>query len=197
MTKVKDDYWFLTVSEKTIENFITGIIIHLNKCSIAAMETQRLIIDSLTMNDSGFIFELVNSLGWIKFIGDRNVHSIADAEKYIQRILNNPKFTYYVFRLKENNTAIGIVTFLQRDDLEHPDIGFAMLPAFEGKGYAFEASRKVLDEIIQSKKYSKILAITLKHNRQSIQLLEKLGLKQEREKNNEGEELFVYALTLT
>ncbi|MBI2730086.1 MAG: GNAT family N-acetyltransferase [Sphingobacteriales bacterium] len=153
---------------------------------LTAMETERLVIEPITLNDNLFILELLNTEGWIKFIGDRNVHSPEDATQYIQRILNNPKFNYFVFRLKENNIPIGLVTFLQRDDLDYPDIGFAMLPAYSKKGFSYEASKKVMDEIINSGKHEKVLAITLKDNYQSIRLLEKLGLSREGEKIKDG-----------
>ena len=47
-------------------------------------KTERLLLRSLTLADAPFIFELVNTAGWIQFIGDRNVHNHEDAERYIQ-----------------------------------------------------------------------------------------------------------------
>ena len=49
------------------------------------LETERLRIRPLSVEDSKFILELVNTEGWLKFIGDRNVKGIPDAIEYIER----------------------------------------------------------------------------------------------------------------
>jgi hypothetical protein len=41
--------------------------------------TERLSITSLSTTDAKFISELVNTEGWLKFIGDRKIHSPEDA----------------------------------------------------------------------------------------------------------------------
>jgi len=129
--------------------------------------------------DAEFIIDLVNSDGWLKFIGDRKVSNINDAENYIQKILDNPSYYYSVFELKNSGKAIGIVTFLNRENQNFPDIGFALLPEFEKNGYTIEASKAYLDEIIKSKTYKNIIAITIFNNYKSISLLTKLGFKHE------------------
>ena len=112
------------------------------------LTTPRLSITPLATEDAGFILELVNTEGWIKFIGDRNIHSEVDADTYIQKILANENITYWKVRLKDSEVKIGLVTLIKRDYLEHKDIGFAFLPHFSKSGYAFEATRAVLNKII-------------------------------------------------
>lgn len=99
--------------------------------------TERLTLALLTDSDHEFVRELVNSSGWLEFIGDRNVHSTADALAYINRILNTQDLFYWVVRLKDGNTPIGIISFLKRSYLEHFDLGFAMLPSFNGVGHIY------------------------------------------------------------
>ena len=62
--------------------------------------TERLIIQPLTLNDDSFILELVNTEGWIKFIGNRNVTSTPEAGAYIQKILENKYISYWVVKIK-------------------------------------------------------------------------------------------------
>lgn len=157
------------------------------------METERLNIKPLALNDAEFMMELMNSAGWIKFIGDRNIHTQTDAVNYIQKIQKNEDYTCLVFTIKETETPIGIVTIIKRDNLEHPDIGFALLPQYGKLGYSFEASKKVLHELIKSQMYSKILAITVKDNDKSISLLEKLGFNFIEEKTENDEVILVYS----
>ncbi len=143
------------------------------------LETDRLLIRPLTRNDSKFMLKLLNTEGWLQFIGDRNVKNEADANNYIEQIAGTAKYFYNVFALKETGQPIGIVTFLERDNQEHPDIGFALLQEFEGKGYAFEASSRYLDELKNTGQYENIIGITYTDNFKSIKLLTKLGLKHE------------------
>ncbi|MBP0904975.1 GNAT family N-acetyltransferase [Mariniflexile gromovii] len=158
------------------------------------IETERLIIRPLNLTDSKFIIELVNSEGWLKFIGNRNISNKEDAEKYIQKILDSPNFYYSVFQLKTTKKPIGIVTFLHREEQKYPDIGFAMLPNYEKNGYTLEASKKYLDEILKSNTYENIIAITIPENQKSIKLLKKLGLAYESDYVGEHGTLSVFGL---
>ena len=45
--------------------------------------TSRLLLRELNENDAPFILELLNTEGWLRYIGDRHIHTIADAVKYI------------------------------------------------------------------------------------------------------------------
>ena len=141
------------------------------------IETERLTIRPINLKDAEFIIDLVNSDGWLKFIGDRNVSDKNDARKYIQKTLDNTNFYYSVFELKETQKAIGIVTFLKRENETFPDIGFALMPDFGKNGYTFEATKAYLEEIKKINKYDNIIAITIPENQKSINLLEKLGLR--------------------
>src|SRR5215210_8708442 len=98
------------------------------------LETDRLRLRQFTLQDTSFIIELLNSPGWLKFIGDRNVKSEPQARNYLE---NGPLKSYqeYGYGLsmverKTDNQAIGMCGILKRQTLEHPDIGFAFLPRF-------------------------------------------------------------------
>ena len=155
--------------------------------------TERLLIDFLSTGDEDFMLELVNTKGWLKFIGDRNIHSKEDAAAYIKKILSNSNIIYYVVRVKENKFPAGIISFIKRDYLEHWDIGFAFLPEFEGHGYAFEAAREVLLKAIENPEHSNVFATTLPENESSIKLLKKLGLEFKKVIEAENELLHLYS----
>lgn len=157
-------------------------------------ETYRLRIRPINLMDAEFIIALVNSEGWLKFIGDRNVSNKSEAENYIQKILDTPNYYYSVFELKDSGWAIGIVTFLNRENQDFPDIGFALLPEFEKNGYTFEASKAYLDEIIKSKVYKNIIAITMPNNYKSISLCKRLELKHKYDFNRDNETLSLFSL---
>src|SRR5438309_2242312 len=134
------------------------------------LTTERLLVNPLTVTDAKFILELVNTEGWITFIGNRNITSEAEAGAYIQKILANPDTSYWVVKLQENGDAIGIVTYIKRDYLEHPDIGFAFLPTIAKTGYAYEAKQAVLHKLIKERHLTHVFAINIheKHRYNNI-----------------------------
>ncbi len=155
-------------------------------------ETSRLLLKLMTIEDYQFIKTLVNTEGWITFIGDRKVNTDEDSKNYIQKLLDNKNINYWVVTLKSNLTPIGVITLIKRDALEFQDLGFAFLPEFGGKGYAFEASAFLLDELKSSVPNQTISAITIPENNKSIMLLEKLGFIFKEKTVIENETLFVY-----
>ena len=154
--------------------------------------TQRLSLTSLTIDDADFIMELVNSPEWIKFIGQRNIKSSEDAIAYIQKIIANPDVDYWIVNHQEQKIPIGIITFIKRDYLNHHDIGFAFLAKYTRQGYAYEATKIVLADVITNSVHSNVLATTIKENNNSIQLLIKLGFSYSHEIEQGGEKLLVY-----
>lgn len=157
------------------------------------INTERLILNLITEDYDDFMLALVNTEGWLQFIGDRNVHSKQDAIAYIKRIKNTQNLFYWVVRLKDMHTPLGIISFLKRSYLEHFDIGFAFLPEFNGCGYAYEAAEKVLSIASKKAEYSPILATTIPQNTSSIKLLIKLGLHFEKELEVANEKLHIYS----
>jgi [ribosomal protein S5]-alanine N-acetyltransferase len=156
--------------------------------------TKRLELSLLETGDTDFIFELLNTEGWLKFIGDRHVRTHEDAQRYILKIMHNPVISYWVVKTIDERLPIGIISFIKRDYLTHHDIGFAFLPAFLHQGYAYEATGKVLNDLLLDPRYPTILATTLKDNFTSIRLLEKLGFQFDQEIRHEPETLSQYSI---
>ena len=159
-----------------------------------SLETSRLILRELEQTDSTFIFELLNTPQWIKFIGDRQIKTLANAAAYIQKIKENILINYLVVIVKEQQQPIGLVTFMKRDYLDHYDIGFAFLPAYFKQGYAYEAAQVLLDKVKSDGTHTEIVATVLRENKSSIQLLEKLGLAFSKEIVINNEKLLLYSI---
>lgn len=155
-------------------------------------KTERLDLKVLTTDDSDFILELVNTNEWKTYIGERNVKTQEDSRNYIQKIIDNPNITYWIVRLAGQATSVGIITLIKREYLAYKDIGFAFLPSYSKMGYAFEASKLVLDEIKNESLDTKVNAITIAENTSSIRLLEKLGFEFEKVLALENEVLHLY-----
>lgn len=145
-----------------------------------SFETPRLLLEPLTTDDAPHLLALMNTPKWIKNIGDRKVYTVEAAANYITQKIN-PQFerlgfgNYKVVR-KSDGEFLGNCGLYDREGLEGVDIGFAFLPAYEKKGYAFEAAQKIRDEGFNRFGITTISAITIPSNLASQKLLEKLGL---------------------
>lgn len=166
------------VNAQKLSSFCYGTY-NVKKMAIV-LETERLILREFTLADTDFIIELVNTPGWIKYIGDRNIKTEEQAQQYLQ---NGPMKSYALngfglsmVALKKEGTPIGMCGIIRRDNLLNPDIGFAFLPAYYGQGYGFEIAGAVLKYAKEILQLPVICAITVPHNSNSIKLLEKIGL---------------------
>lgn len=159
-------------------------------------ETERLSCRPIQVTDNRFMFRLLNSSGWLKFIGDREIRSDYDAEKYIYQILQNNKVYYHVFELKETQQAVGVISFIYRELYNYPDIGFAMLPEFYKKGYALEATKKYLEELADDGHVSEVYAFIQPDNLNSTQLIKRLGFKYKHQIQEKTEVLNMYSRIL-
>ena len=142
--------------------------------------TSRLNLRKLNLQDAEFIQALLNDPDCIRFIGDRNIHSVEDAQKYLQ---GGPMLMYQqhnlgllLVTLRTTGEPMGICGLLQRDYLLYPDIGFGFLPAFRTSGYAQEAAQSVINYAQENNLAKRICAIVSPDNTRSISLLNKLGL---------------------
>ena len=165
------------------------------------LETERLVIREIEEGDAAFINALLNSPGFLKYIGDRGVRSDDEAITFIRERLRksyevNGYGLYAVLR-KADSTLVGICGFVRRDTLPGPDLGFAFLPEHEGKGYGNESSLAVLEHGREKLGFDRVLAITTLDNRPSIRLLEKLGFSFTKEIDGAaGERLNLYSIDL-
>lgn len=98
--------------------------------------SERLELRELTIVDAPFILELLNDGDFHRYIGDRGVRTLADAENYIQQ---GPAVSYarhghglYLVVRREDGARLGICGLIKRDTLPCEDIGYAFLPAWRG-----------------------------------------------------------------
>ncbi len=148
---------------------------------MVVIKTKRLILRTLTTNDAEFIIKLLNEPSFLRYIGDKGVRTIYDAQQYI---LTGPVDSYerygfglYLVELKDEGSPIGICGLVKRPTLTHPDVGFAFLSSHWSKGYAVESASAVMTYGRDILGLTRILAITSPDNYSSINVLKKIGLK--------------------
>ena len=135
-------------------------------------------------DDAAFMLTLLNEPSFVRNIGDRGVRTIADAESYITAgpLASYERFGFglYIVQLKRSGASIGICGLLKRETLRDVDIGFAFLPRFWSRGYAFESAAAVREHARNDIGLQRLVAIVDPVNAGSIRVLEKLGFTFER-----------------
>jgi len=163
-------------------------------------ETDRLLIRPTLERDAEFIYKLMNTPKFIKYIGDRDIKSVVSAKDYIKtKMLPQLKrlgYSNYTIFQETDNTKIGTCGLYDREGLDGIDIGFAFLPEYEGKGYAYESANRLKKAAFEEFEIEEIKAITSKENISSQRLLEKLGLEMADiiKLPNEDDELLLYKI---
>ena len=163
--------------------------------------TERLILRRFTLDDTEFIIELLNTEGWIKYIGEKNVKTTDQARAYLEngplKSYCNNGFGLALVEMKADRVPIGMCGLINRDYLDHLDVGFAFLPNQTGQGYAFEVVKKTVEHAFAELKQEKLLAITLPQNYSSIKLLSKIGFKYDKNfiTPDTNEDLCLYSIT--
>jgi len=148
------------------------------------LETERLQLRLLSLDDADFILRLLNEPSFIQNIGDRGVRTINDARAYILKgpIASYEKFGFglWMVETRFESTPIGICGLLKRDVLADVDIGYALLPEFWSQGYALESASAVMSYASEKLGLKRVVAVVNSDNQSSIRLLEKMGFKYER-----------------
>ncbi|MGB0716228.1 MAG: GNAT family N-acetyltransferase [Phycisphaerae bacterium] len=172
--------------------------------------TDRLLISNLSEKDAGFIVELVNTPGWLRFIGDKRIANEQDAIQYLHngpiRSYTDNGFGLYRVglpdektndqpRSPENTRAIGICGLIKRPTLADIDLGFAILPAYERRGYTREASHAILHFARHQLMLQRLLAIATPDNVASHALLHSLGFEEDGAIDSDGDSLVLFALS--
>ena len=150
---------------------------------MTVLETARLALREVVPSDAAFILALLNDPAWLANIGDRGVRSASDAEAYIRSNIraHHERHGYgmYALELRSAPQPIGLCGLIRRDFLPGPDLGFALLPGFVGRGYASEAAREMMRHAQEALGIARLYAIVKPGNDRSIGMLERLGFSRE------------------
>lgn len=165
-------------------------------------KTDRLTLRPMTLDDAEFILELLNDPSFIRNIGDRKVRTLEGARAYIT---DGPVASYarngfglYLVELQDTGESMGMCGLIRRNTLKDVDIGYAFLPRYRSRGYAFEAALAMKRYAQESLGLKRLVAVVDPENLPSIRLLEKLGMKYERMVRlaGDGMELKLFAMDL-
>jgi RimJ/RimL family protein N-acetyltransferase len=147
-------------------------------------DTERLRLRRLTLDDAALMLSIWNDPAFVRYVADRGIRTL-DAAREALREGVLPQYASYGYgpyrlALRGSREPIGICGLFRREGFDDPDIGFALLPAYCGGGYAFEAAGAVVDYARNDLGIGRLLAIVSPANAASVRLIGKLGLRFER-----------------
>ena len=140
---------------------------------------EKIFLRKANLNDAGFLLRLLNQKSFIDNIRDKGIKTQKQAEEHIEQAYLIPYQigtpAPYVVAELSSNTSIGVCGLYQRPFFNIPDLGYAFLDDFTGKGYASEAAKLLMQYVKSEGNHPKLSAITLESNAASISLLNKVG----------------------
>jgi ribosomal-protein-alanine N-acetyltransferase len=148
------------------------------------LETSRLTLRRLQFDDAPFVVALLNEPSFLENIGDRGVRTIEDAHRYLREgpmaMYSRHGFGLWHATTKADGAPIGMCGLLKRDNLPDVDIGYALFPAYWGRGFAEEAATAVIEHAGRKFGLTRLIGVVSETNSSSIRVLEKCGLVFER-----------------
>ena len=144
------------------------------------IETERLLLREITLNDKEEMFQLYSNPDVLKYTGEAPVASIEAMEEAIKTRMNNYKkcgYGRWATILKSGNEFVGWAGLAYLPEFDEIDIGYRFFPQYWGLGIATEASETILEYGFNHLGLKKIVAIAMEENRASIRVMEKIGMK--------------------
>lgn len=153
------------------------------KPKVPSLTTERLILRPANIKDA----EEYSKIG-ISTYSSGKINTLEKARKYIKNFIKDEDSIEILILLKENKEPIGHIELCHMSWWNNTaiEICYHLKKEHWGKGYATEASRKIIDFCFKKLKFRKIYADTDPNNLASQRVLEKLGFKLEgtiRERN--------------
>jgi ribosomal-protein-alanine N-acetyltransferase len=122
---------------------------------------------------------------------DKQVIAFVDRQR-----LHFEKLSYCLWKLmvKGDLKLAGFCGLQPLDDLDGIEIGWWLAPKHWGKGIATEAARAAMQDGFERCGLERIVAVALQENRASTRIMEKLGMKYERDVKHHGFDVVLYAI---
>ena len=139
--------------------------------------TKRLVLRKLNLDDLEHIFKLRSSKEVTKYIARPLYENIDEAKTFIKdrfKDIDSNTSIVWTIRFKDSLIPIGTICLWNfSDDKKTAEVGYDMLPEFQGKGYMNETIKNVINFGFNKLKLTAIEAYTSKVNNASIKLLKK------------------------
>ena len=171
----------------------------INFASFPVFTTERLTLRQPATDDQGDIFALRSDPEVNKYLGRQPSKTIEDAINFINKINDNfekNSSIYWIITRSNTKEFVGTICLYDFSKENNScEIGYELLPKFQGQGIMKEATEKIIEYVFQTMQFQKIVAVTHKDNQNSSKLLEKFDFKKSPEADLENADLNIYTLT--
>ncbi|WP_336518541.1 GNAT family N-acetyltransferase [Pollutibacter soli] len=161
--------------------------------------TERLTLRQLSIDDHQDIFALRSDNEINKYLDRRVARTPEDAIDFINKINDNLRenvSVYWAITLTETRTFAGTICLYDFSTGHNScEIGYELLPDFQGRGIMKEAAEKVIEYAFQTLRFQKIIAITHRDNQRSARLLRKLIFISSKETFEGNPDFYIFTLT--
>ncbi len=164
-------------------------MITINLTPFPVLTTERLVLRQFENSDENDLYLLRSDERVNEFLDRSKPESMEDIRKFIQKIntgiINNEAIMWAV-TLKDDLKLIGTVCLwnISKDKCSG-EIGYDLLPDFQGKGIMQEALEKTIEFGFKNMNLQTIDAVTRLLNHKSIRLLEKNNFERNSTLQNE------------
>ncbi len=149
----------------------------------ALIETERLLLREITLEDKDDMFTLHSDPKVQKYTGEPPIRTLEEMEEAIKaRHDNYGRYGYgrWATFLKDEMTFVGWAGLAYLPEFDEIDLGYRFIPRFWGLGIATEVSHAILEYGFETLELQRIIAIAMKENKASIRVMEKLGFEFEK-----------------
>lgn len=160
------------------------------------LETNRLLLRELNPNDAENFYRLNLNPNVIKYTGNSAFKNTQEARDFLENYQDYKLNGYGRWAVinKETNKFVGWCG-LKFEEMENKtDIGFRFFEEEWNKGYATESAMACLNYGFEKLNLKQIIGRAMKENTGSIKVLEKIGLKYEKDIDFNGKEAVIYKI---
>lgn len=140
------------------------------------LETERLLLRPLTIDDKPAIFKWASDPEVAKFMRYSTYTSPDDATFWLEHIYDNDKTLDYGFVWKETGELIGSGGLVYTPETDDWTIGYNLRRDMWGKGLSVEASKKIIEHARANYEVKKIVGVFAVDNPNSGKVMTKLGM---------------------
>jgi ribosomal-protein-alanine N-acetyltransferase len=160
------------------------------------LETTRLYLREITIDDAENIYLLNLDPDVIKYTGDKSFASANDAKVFLQNYDHYKKYNFGRWAVinKADGDFLGWCGLKYTQELDEYDIGFRFYKKHWNKGYATESAQACINLGFNKYKMNKIVGRAMKENMGSLKVLEKIGLTYYKSFDFDGHEGIVYKI---
>lgn len=171
----------------------------MNSATFPTLRTERLTLRQLSIDDHQDILALRSDPEINKYLGRQPSKTIEDAINFINKVNENIEKNialYWAITLAETETFVGTICLFDFSDENNScEIGYELMPKFQGQGIMKKATQVVIDYVFQTLNFKKILAVTHCDNQNSTNLLTKFNFVKSIENDKENPNLNIFTLT--